>query len=431
MFYREEKKTPSIKKVKAFKNMEPVETFSLLLKDKKREELLQQIHTNLAFKSNDQKQLCQPLIEKLACLFQSLPDTSLYYSHRGGLLDRALNRTDAVLNLMRSLLVRKDTELPSEEQKLWLYAVFSAGLLRGVGKLYGEYRISLFDQEGHFLQLWRPLHDDMEKIAHHYSHEFTQDIDENSRKHITLLLAKQLMPEQGLAKISANPKIFYTWLALLEEDRDGAGALSAILDRADAIALQRYLLLYLEEHKHVLDQSNRLGTFLDTSSDPTLDRERVLGAEFLLWIRDALAEGKLLLNKPPMQAEISAAGVVLSSEVFDMFMQEHQKFKNKHVLQRAFNSWTKQVNLIGNEKQQKNLNKFNLDHALLPDSVKIYSNKTNQLATVKTLDLLHDLPAYSAEYDRTPIFLQQLDITGKWIQNNEEPRTAPGTKSRG
>ena len=136
MFYREEKK-PTPTRKRPLKNLEAIVTHDVLFQDKKRQELLENIQKNLGLSKSDYKKFAQPLIETMASFFQNLPETTLYYSHSGGLLDRALNRTEAALTLMQQLLVRtKESEPLSEQQKLWLYAVFSAGLLQGTGKLY-------------------------------------------------------------------------------------------------------------------------------------------------------------------------------------------------------------------------------------------------------------------------------------------------------
>lgn len=421
MFYREEKKIKPLRR-KSIKNLESVETHEILLQDKKRQELLLQIHKNLALSASEHKKIAQPLLETIACFYQQLPETSLYYGQRGGLLDHALHRTEAALQLMHQLL-RKDSEAPSEKQSIWLYAVFSAGLIRGAGKLYSEYKVSIYNETEDFVQLWRPVHDNMNAIGAFYTHEFTQDIDETGRRHITVLLAKRLMPEKGLALITAHPDIFYAWLALLEEDKDGAGALSAILDRADAIALQRYLLKYAEEHKHLLDQApGRMGTFMDTTPESTVDRERVLGAEFLLWVRDSLADGKLLLNKPPLNAFISPNGVVLSSETFDKFMQEHLKFKNKYALQRAVRTWQQHsLSATPPNDDFQLVTQMTLDNALLPETVTVFSAKTDDVTSVRALDLIHDLPAYSLEHDRAPTPVRQLNEHGQWVTAEDAP----------
>lgn len=425
MLYREERKTPPLIRKRSRKNLEPVVAAALMLEDKKRQELLLCIKKSLFFSEQEYSRYVKPLIDTMAIFYQNLPETSLYYSHRGGLLDRALNRTEAALMLMNQLLIRKDSETPSEKQKLWLYAVFSAGMLRGCGKLYGEYKVSLFNDNEDFTQMWRPLHEHMSEKASFYSFEFTREINERGRNQVTVSMAtKRLMPEAGLSFLSADLMVFYTWLALLAEERDGAGALDAILDRGDALALQRYLLSYIEEHKYLLAQANtRIGTFQDATPETILERERVLGAEFLIWVRDKLADGRLVLNQREGEAFITVAGIILKTDmlkktdILDQFLQEHIKTKNKFALQRAIRSWRE----LGAKKDEPPLSEqFKFDNALLPESVKIFNAHKEQIATVRTLDLLYDISAYSEELDRSPIQLQQLNEHGQWVGETED-----------
>jgi integrating conjugative element relaxase (TIGR03760 family) len=432
MFYREEKKPTPIRK-QPLKNLERIVAHKLLLQDKKRQELIHHIQKHLALSNRDYKEIAQPLIETMASFFQYLPDTSLYYSHRGGLLDLALNRTEAALALMHQLIVRTTESEPlSEQQKLWLYAVFSASLLTGTGKLYGEYKVNLYDKDGQFMQVWLPIHHNMNEQGEFYDFEFTRDINESGRTHVTVTLATRLMPEQGLIWLSSDPVVFYTWLALLEENKDGSGALDAILDRANAIAYQRYLLLYLEENKKLLEQNDhRLGTFQDATPQTILEKERVLGAEFLLWIHNNLADGRLLLNQASREAIVTPTGVVLSVEIFDQFMQEHLKVKkNKFALYRAMRSWQRDIqHHQETQQEQANVTQITLDNALLPETVKIISARANQIFRVRTLDLLHDIQAYSFEHDRLPVVLQQLNEHGQWVAEDAiQSRTSLGKK---
>ncbi len=418
MFYREEKKAP-LKRPAMLKNLDPIESAENLLKDKKRQDLLQQIKHKLAYQSSHYQKLAAPLCTKLALYYQLLPETSLYFSHRGGLLDRALSRTEAALNLMRQLMIRDESGLPSEDQKLWLYALYSASLLQGIGKLYTEYQINIYNDVGSLVKLWEPLLEDMPSVGEYYRHQFIREDSDSEllRKHVTILLAQQLMPKEGFALLAANPAIFRAWLALLEEDRDGAGSMGAILDRANAISIQKYLSDYLDKHGYLLELgTGRVGTFLDNTPENTVERERAIGAEFLIWVNDALANGKFILNQSPLNAEILPTGVVLSDKVYDMFLQEHQKLKSKFIIQRAVNAWkaNSRSEQAAAEGEQQISSKIHLDNALLPESVKVYNGKTEHISTVRTLDLVYDMEAYSREYERTPVALHQLDLNGQW-----------------
>ncbi|MCX7089880.1 MAG: TraI domain-containing protein [Legionellales bacterium] len=439
MFYREEKKAPAVKKPAALKNLDPIESFEILLKDKKRQEALSQIKQNLAYQASHYQKLAAPLIAGIAMYYQMLPETSLYFSHRGGLLDRALYRTEAALSLMQQLMIRDESGLPSEDQKLWLYALFSASLLQGIGKLYTEYQITIHNSIGTLVKGWEPLLEDMRSVGDYYRYQFIrEDSDsETLRKHVSVLLAQQLMPKEGFALLSSNPAIFKAWLALLEEDRDGAGSLSAILDRANAITDQKYLNDYLDEHGHLLENgTGRVGTFLDNVPEHTVERERAIGAEFLIWLHDALASGRLVLNQEPIRAEIYPAGAVLSAEVYDMFLQEHLKLKSKYIVQRALGAWQQQLLLDhANTDAEKKISKIYLRNANLPETVKIYNPKTEKNDTVRTLDLVHDMEAYTRDYAREPILVHQLDLKGKWTTKEVAPvkqfQDTPSFKPRG
>lgn len=434
MFYREEKKTKPIK-VPVFKNMDPIESADHLLKKKKRQSAIQRIKESLAYPATQYQNRVEPLIANVAAYYQLLPETSLYFSHRGGLLDRALYRTEAALHLMRQLMIHDASNMPSEEQKVWLYALCSAGLLQGIGKLYTEYQITLHNNMGTLVKGWEPLLEDMHTVGAYYAHTFIREDSDSEilRKHVTMLLAQRLMPKEGFALLASHPTIFRAWLALLEEDRDGAGPLDAILDRANALTIQTYLSEFIDAHKHVLEPgAGRAGTFLDNTPEQTQtsEKEQVLGAEFLIWVRDAFASGKFVLNQSPIKAEIFPTGVVLSPEVFDLFIQEHHKVKNKVLIQRALNTW--KHHQLMDKHEDKLGDKVRLDHAILPNHVAVFHKKTAQTTTVRTLDLMHDMDAYSRDYERAAVILPQLTATGEWAKpDHTSPQLSTGMKTRG
>ncbi len=438
MFYREEKKSGIAKKQKVVKNLEALESFESLIKDKKRHDTLQQIQKNLGYQTIHYKKLGLPLVANVASYYQQLPGTSLYFSQPGGALDRILYRTEAALALLRQLMIFDESGLPTEEQKLWSYALFSASLLQGIGKLYTEYQINIHDNQGNLVKRWEPLLEHMSEVGNYYHYQFVrEDSDsETLRRHVTVLLAQQLLPKEGFAQLSAHPFIFKAWLALLEEDRDGAGSLAAVLDRADAFALQRYLSDYLAENSYMIEQGpGNIGSFLDTAPENTVERERVIGAEFLIWVRDALSTGKIILNQPPFRAEIYPSGITLSAETYDMFLQEHLKLKSKFLIQRSVSAWkTQHLRALSDlETEKQTLSTLDLDNAILPDTVKIQDPKSGHISTVQTINLVHDMEAFSRDYVRAPNPIQRLDQNGKWAANLETPvqNTLVGRKSRG
>jgi integrating conjugative element relaxase (TIGR03760 family) len=224
--------------------LQPIKTSALLLSTPKRAALRDQIVALSGLNTPRYKSLGAPLLEQLTHYIQHLPETAnSHYAVDGGMLDYLLNRTQAALELVREYIITEtDAEL-SEMQKLWIYALFSASLLQGIGRLQTDYHISLFDKTGTVKTDYQPLLGPMNHTAHYYDYQFIK-IDATTRalrQRLTLLLVKNIMPISGFNWIAAHPDVLTVWLALLSEDATGAGTLGALLIRADGIALQRYV----------------------------------------------------------------------------------------------------------------------------------------------------------------------------------------------
>lgn len=426
MFTRDTKKSKDVA-FKSLKDLIHVESLELLLKNEKRQKLLSSIKNTIGLNESSFNNLALPLVHSLIKYCQSLPETSKYYAHLGGLVDYALNRAEASLHLVRHILVLDEDEKPTKEQEIWLYTLFSAAMLLGIGKLYTDYRVDMFDANGQYVKCWQPLLEDLSTVGDYYSFDLLRGDEIPFRNNITLLLARQIMPSAGFSWISSEPKVFAVWLALFQGDRDGAGVLSAILDRANDVIIQREISEYLAKHTNE-GRAHRLSTFIDTKPDSTMNIEKIISAEFITWLTQGLESGKILINKVPMLMEVMPTGIVISPQLFDMFVQEHRKFKNKVAVQKAFLSWnehlltdsTKESIRLGKEEKQ-NDNSITINTSVLPDKVYIYNSKTDKIAKISSLDLIHNLQGYSAHNaEDLKVTLNHLSQKGTWV-TPEEP----------
>ena len=233
MFTRHDKKG-KLSQAKPLKDLTRITPASLLLGEEKREALMGQIRELCALEEVSFDSLCLSLIHNFINHCQNLPESTSYYSQLGGVLDHALHRTEAALSLFQQFLVLDAEAELSEEQKLWQYALLSAAVLQGAGKLFVDYIVGLYDNNGQFLKTWNPLLENFTTVGSYFSYEFQEEADEEFRRRLNLLIARLLMPASGFAWISSNPKVLAIWLALLNEDTYAAGTLGAILVRADA-----------------------------------------------------------------------------------------------------------------------------------------------------------------------------------------------------
>lgn len=430
MFHRP-KVQKKIHNVKPLTQLIAVETPETLLSDAKRKTLLSEMEHKSAFDQKRFKTLFLSLIHHFIDYVQSLPETSnSYYTLPCGLLDHALNRTEAAISLFRQFVVEE--EVLSEEQLRWLYVLFSASILQGIGKLYLDYHIKLYNGQGHEITVFNPLLTSLASRGTHYDYEFVQQNDDDYRRRLNLLLAQKLMPEEGFSWIASHHESLRVWLALIHEDWPSAGTLGAILVRADAIAIQRFFNEWIKTFGARGGRKARMGTFIDTTPDEAFDKERAMASEFILWLMKALQEGHVMINQSPLF--IVPGGMLMSADIFKLFIREHPEFKNWQAVQNAFLSLNLHSPGVDNQpiSRFEQLNNQSMISGVvfaqytiaLPERVQVYNQQTNQATTESALNLMHK----AGEAVR----LQQLNGLGEWT-TPKAPMSflQPGSKKGG
>lgn len=397
-----------------------------ILSDERRTKLQAEIRALTALDETLYTSLCQSLIVRLVDYCQQLPQTSnRYYAQSGGLLDHALNRTEAALSLFKAFALT-DSEGPlSKEQQLWQYALYSAALLQGIGKLYIEYKVKLYDMRGQFLECWNPLIDPLKNHVF-YEFEFQKAGEESFRKRLNLLMARAIMPQAGFEWIASNPQVLAVWLALLNEDEQSAGALGHILIRANALALQRYYHQFLGRGQGLGRGYGRMGSFTDKSQQSLDEKEQLAGIEFIDWLEKALAEGKIELNKAPLF--MIPGGMLISSEAFKWFAKENAAYTNWQAVEKGFLSLAHhQSNAQGevytrfeHQKSQQVITGIVMKEyaVVLPEQISVHNVNTGRSESKQALGVIQSADQ-SNHYVRThtavaAVAMQQLNAAGQW-----------------
>lgn len=424
LFQHHEKKMKPVV-TKPLHDLIAVVTPTALLVEGKRDALLQRITESSALKPEQFDTFCLTLLHDFASRCQNLPETSnSFYSLPGGLLFHALNRTEAALHLFRQFLVRPEAEL-SEKQKLWLYALFSASILQGIGKLSLDYRIELFDKKGQLLKQWNPLLETLGHPGQHYNYTFLNNDEDELRRRLNIVLAYQLMPKKGFDWIAEHAEVLAIWLALLHEDTHAASILGAILERADAIAIQRDVVEFLHRQTHTggTTRPGRISTFIDTPVESGAEKERLLGAEFIAWLSQALNKGIVTINKDLLV--MMPGGLAAFPELFQLFLREHPEGKKWQNVQKGLLAFgLHQRNVDGQPSRIDNPNKTGpsgiiLDKysVVLPEKVHLYSSTTGQTTVVSAMELMH-----MQKSPDSPSPMHLLAASGEW----EAPTVNPG-----
>jgi len=219
-----------------------------LLQKKKYQGLLDQCVYLLDFTEEQKAIYFTPVVNNFVEFVQNLPETqNSYFSDEGGFIAHAFMRTAAALSMCRAYFQaeKKPTNKDSltATESLWMYVLFSAGIFCGVGRIFSDLTIELYDENQKHLDRWNPLTGSILKIKkaafYDYDFEDLKYIDLFSRR-LSVLMAKELMPAEGFEWISNDKEAFSLWLALLEENQRDGGTLSPFLVRADAMGINTY-----------------------------------------------------------------------------------------------------------------------------------------------------------------------------------------------
>jgi integrating conjugative element relaxase (TIGR03760 family) len=439
LFHRPGKK-PTSALTKPLKDLMAIVAPAQLLAETKRHDLMKKIRDHSSFETNRFDQIALTLVHNFINHVQNIPETAhSYYASTGGLLDHALNRTEAALDLFRNYVIQEGEEL-SEEQQLWVYVLFSAGILQGIGKLQIDYKVDLFDTNGQYIKQWNPLLENLPSAGSYYQFEFQHEQEEDFRRRLNLLMARLIMPHQGFIWIASNPQALGVWLALLNEDWQSAGTLGAILVRADAIAIQRYFNEFMHRVAANKGRLNRITTFVDTGGPETaIDKERQLGVEFIQWLTKALEKGQLVLNKAPLF--MVPGGLLMSVEIFKWFVREHPEYKSWQAIHNAFVAMgltrERAGNLIARYEQintQQMLSGIVMSNyaVALPPVVQVHNANTGKVNPMTAIEVMNQAQTLSSLMRKQAVItstpLLHLAENGQWCPaDSVSPQLQPGS----
>lgn len=348
MFHKDRSKAKaSLSEIKHKHNAERMSlvlTAAQLLVPEKRQAQISQYKVLSGLSEEQFEDYCQSLLSELCLYIQDLPETrNSYFSGKSGFLNHIFSRCEASLQACRAYFINADgqqAQTLSQEQQLWMYCLFSASLLRGIGKLLVDLIVDIFDSSGKHLGRWDPMMGSMTKQgASFYDYDFDAPNHDTFRRRVTLALATKLMPANGLAWLANQKEVFAIWLALLDEDLRAAGTLGIILDKAEALSINRY---FNEKAAEAYNQgvnpskliNRQFSSVQDNIGHLEIGEIPPVGIEFIKWLSKALGTARLMINQSPLFAV--PGGLLMSPDIFKLFIKDHPQFKSWKLVQDAF-----------------------------------------------------------------------------------------------
>lgn len=238
------KEKPLSDKIALQKNATPILTPQDLLSSEKRQQNLTDIRTLLSLPDDEYDKIFLSVVHNFANFVQNLPETERsFYASLGGMIDHALERAALSLFLARTYLLPEGSTLSSvsEDEMLWVYAIFTASLLLDVGKISTHHVVSLTDEAGNIVHAWDPYAGPMQikDKTTHYVFGFNDHPNDHLRWQVTPLLARQIMPADGFNWLASNEEVLQAWLGLLSDDQREMGWLK-VIPLADAQIIESY-----------------------------------------------------------------------------------------------------------------------------------------------------------------------------------------------
>jgi len=223
--------------------------------------------------------------------------------------------------LMRGLFALQIQQKASkgEADPMMSYVIFSTALLFDIGCVIENRTVIISEEDGSFIKIWDPYHDGSMSIGSYYRIRRGGGLMPWSSRRSAIALACKLLPPSGFDWIYKNPHAFNIWLALLADDKEGAGTLRMHFERA-------------RERLEVFKTS---ADFFVPQDIEEIEAKATQNAEdFLDWLKEALANGKIAANVVNGQIfDIEGDKLFFTNELFKRYAEsKNNKVDWKDVL---------------------------------------------------------------------------------------------------
>ncbi|MGB6976714.1 MAG: TraI domain-containing protein, partial [Gammaproteobacteria bacterium] len=267
----------------------PILTAENLLSGAETQQLLVKINNWAAMPAQYYDEFYQSLIDQFAEYAQILPNQQ---RRLGGLLIESLRQACLALQIYHE-------DAMNEIDPLFAYALFSAGLLLNVPRLFYKTAV-ICDEKGIGLSTWSPLAGSLVGTGSHYKVRDYGLRAQQINPYLRILLASNIMPQTGLQWLAEDKEIFAMWLSVLGADEEGSGTLGLILNKMK--------MLFTSLAQDYLPSAVKI-------RQPEGIAE---GEAFFAWLKDEL------VAQPNWElVRISEDGLVLSEQAFQRFSELH------------------------------------------------------------------------------------------------------------
>jgi len=374
----------------------PVIPADVLLSTKRRQKIVKNIRSLVKLSTREFEALYLKTLFNFAEFVQHLPETSSsYFSHQGGMLDHALERAHIALTACSSYLdiPKDDVSDTNSIYELWVFAIFSAALLKDVGKIAEKLHVILLKKGSKENLVWSPYKGSMYNQGSYYRYTFEKENRDRLRTLVTPLLARQILTGDSESVgdvinpyqwIASDKVILEAWLEMLNEAETGGGRALMVLPYADAQTIASYFAStkqhtdgipnkYLDDYDLIdeVEREEKEKAYTDedkeeadrelTKSKENVSTGTILGSiasdaammltageAFLNWLKLGIKDGRLGVNKANSSIHRVGEGVFIEyPRVMQDFARSNPQFGTWQDVLRQFNQLDLTVSGIG------------------------------------------------------------------------------------
>lgn len=236
----------------------------------------------------------------------------------GSLLNYSLARACAVFQ--KYCHARKAQATP-----LFKFAVFSAALLKDVGRVITNQRVVLVDDQGDFQSDWNPFSGSMVGQTDFYKMYQIGPSYLRIEAEVTPLIARQLISRDVFLWLSSDLSVFSDWLAaLLGQEGVGSKEITwalALVKREDILAIL-----------NTID-----GAGIEMSESIATEQ----GEAFYKWLKEGIDKGEIAVNSDDAGIHVVNEGVLIEHKIVKQFATAARMSENFRVIFQQF------VNIMG------------------------------------------------------------------------------------
>ncbi len=195
---------------------------------------------------------------------------------------------------------------PEHQNHLHTYILFSAALLRDLGRVGCGRKIMMCNEKGEFERGWNPFENSMLYQGEYYRIRHTTEDHPDLHRLLTPVLAQQLMPRNGFLWISESEVTLSLWFSLLGEGGEDLESYEKIFEVAQKVALE-----YFSGPDFLLPVELRQA------------KQMQAGENFFQWLKLKLATGELTLGQDDSMIHEVDKGLFLEvDELYDKYAKE-------------------------------------------------------------------------------------------------------------